>query len=205
MNFTSFLLAFWLGIAFSAPPGVINIETVRQGLRNGYWPALAVGLGSLIGDGAYAILAFNGLGLVAENNIIKFTIGLIGICFLIYLAISTFRIKNLPKTETRVMSNKNQTAFVNGVILSLTNPWAIAFWLSFGGIFVSSGISTGSQNLWFFLATFLAGTALWVFIFSGLIVFGKKYINDRMFHIVSFVSGLIFLGTAGYAIWQLLN
>ena len=206
MNFTSFLLAFWLGIAFSAPPGIITIESIRQGLKGGYWSAFAVGLGSLIGDGTYAVLAFSGLSFIVQNNIIKFTIGLAGICFLVYLAISAFKFKNLPKIETDTISNnKNRTAFINGAILSLTNPWAIAFWLSFGGILVSSGISTSSQNLWLFLITFLLGATTWVFILSGLILFGNKYIDDKVFHFISLTSGLIFLGTAGYAIWQLLN
>lgn len=205
MNLLSFLMAFWLGIAFSAPPGVVNIESIRQGLKGGYWSAFAVGLGSLIGDGVYAILAFSGLGLIAQNSMVKFTIGLVGICFLIYLAVSAFKIKNLPKIEEGIVSNKKKIAFINGAILSLTNPWAIAFWLSFGGILVSSGISTSSQNLWLFLITFLVGATSWVFILSGLILFGKKYINDKVFHVISFVSGLIFLGTAGYAVWQLIN
>ena len=135
----------------------------------------------------------------------KFTVGLVGACFLVYLAISAFKVKNLPKIgEDTISSNKNRTAFINGAILSLTNPWAIAFWLSFGGILISSGISTSSQNLWLFLLTFLAGATSWVFILAGLIALGKKFINDKVFHVVSFVSGLIFLGTAGYAVWRLL-
>mgnify|MGYP001576049317 CR=1 FL=1 len=204
MNAASFLLAFWLGIAFSAPPGIINIESIRQGLKGGFWSAFAVGLGSLIGDGTYAVLAFGGLSFIVQNNIIKFTVGLVGISFLVYLAISAFKIKNLPKIEGGIASNKNRTAFINGAILSLTNPWAIAFWLSFGGILISSGISTNSENLWLFLITFLAGATSWVFIFSILIAFGKKFINDKVFHAISFISGLVFLGTAGYAIWKLL-
>src|SRR3989338_1724615 len=206
MDLTSFLLAFWLGIAFSAPPGIVTIESIRQGLKGGYWSAFAVGLGSLIGDGAYAIFAFGGLSFIVQNNIMKFTVGLVGACFLVYLAISAFKVKNLPKIgEDTISSNKNRTAFINGAILSLTNPWAIAFWLSFGGILISSGISTSSQNLWLFLLTFLAGATTWVFILSGLILFGNKYIDDKVFHFISLTSGLIFLGTAGYAIWQLLN
>ncbi len=204
MGLLSFFLAFWLGIAFSAPPGIVTIESIRQGLKGGYWSAFAVGLGSLIGDGTYAVLAFSGLSFIVQNNIIKFMVGLVGICFLVYLAISAFKVKYLPKIEGDIVSsNKNRTAFINGAILSLTNPWAIAFWLSFGGILISSGISTNSENLWLFLITFLAGAASWVFILSGLIAFGKKFINDKVFHAISFISGLIFLGTAGYAIWKL--
>lgn len=204
MSYASFFLAFLLGIAFSAPPGLINIESMRQGLKGGFGSALAVGMGSLIGDGAYAVIAFGGLDFLIKNNAAKFTVGFVGVVFLIYLAVSAFRVKNMPKTEENTTDNKkNQVALVSGMVLSLTNPWAFAFWLSFGGILISSGISADSQNLWRFLAAFLAGVVSWVIVFSGLVAFGKKFISDKIFHAVSFASGVIFLGTAGYAIWQL--
>ena len=198
------MLAFWLGIAFSAPPGIVTVESIRRGLKDGYWSAFAVGLGSLIGDGTYAIIAFGGLGFIAQNYWVKFSIGLTGVVFLVYLAVSAFKVKNLPEIKKTVYNSKNRAAFVSGALLSLSNPWAIAFWLSFGGILISSGISTSSQNLWLFLLTFLAGSFSWVFILSGLIAFGKKFINNKVFGAISFISGLIFLGTAIYAIWKLI-
>ncbi len=204
MRFISFMLAFWLGIAFSAPPGIVTVESIRRGLKDGYWSAFAVGLGSLIGDGTYAIIAFGGLGFIAQNYWVKFSIGLTGVVFLVYLAVSAFKVKNLPEIKKTVYNSKNRAAFVSGALLSLSNPWAIAFWLSFGGILISSGISTSSQNLWLFLLTFLAGSFSWVFILSGLIAFGKKFINNKVFGAISFISGLIFLGTAIYAIWKLI-
>lgn len=195
MSIASFLLAFWFGIAFSAPPGIVTVESIRRGLKDGYWSAFAVGLGSLIGDVTYAIIAFGGLSFIAQNHWVKFSIGLVGVVFLIYLAVLAFKVKNLPEMEKTAYNDKNRAAFVSGTILSLINPWAIAFWLSFGGILISSGISTGSENLWFFLITFLAGATSWIFILSGLITFGKKFINDKIFSTISLISGLIFLGT----------
>ena len=206
MSLISFMLAFWLGIAFSAPPGIVTVESIRRGLRGGYWSAFAVGVGSLIGDATYAIIAFSGLGLIVQNNVVKFMVGLVGIGFLTYLAISAFRTKTIPKIEEDIKhDNKNRGAFISGAILSLTNPWAIAFWLSFGGVLISWGISTNSQNLWYFLITFLVGATSWVFILSSLIAFSKKFINDGVFGKISFVSGLIFVGTAGYAFWNLVK
>ena len=205
MSFTSLILAFWLGIAFSAPPGIVTIESIRRGLKGGYWSAFAVGIGSLIGDATYAMIAFNGLDFIAQNHLVKFLIGLAGVVFLIYLAYSAFKVKNILIVERDAIDdNKNQAAFMSGAILSLTNPWAIAFWLSFGGVLISSGINTNSQNLWIFLTIFLMGATSWVFILSGLIAFGNRYINDKTFRITSFLSGMIFLGTAGYAIWKLI-
>ncbi len=46
-----FLAAFGLGIAFSAPPGVVTALAVQRGLAHGFGAALSVELGSLIGGG----------------------------------------------------------------------------------------------------------------------------------------------------------
>src|SRR3989344_4008946 len=108
MSPTSLILAFWLGIAFAAPPGIVTVECIRRGLKGGYWSAFAVGLGSLIGDAAYAILAFSGLGFVVRNNVLKFIIGLFGAAFMIYLAISAFKNKTIKETEMGIRDDKNR-------------------------------------------------------------------------------------------------
>lgn len=45
------LTAFGLGVAFSAPPGVLTALAVQQGLAHGFGAALSVELGSLTGGG----------------------------------------------------------------------------------------------------------------------------------------------------------
>jgi chemosensory pili system protein ChpE len=47
---TLFLAAFMLGLVFNAAPGAVFAETIRQGVRGGFRPALAVQCGSLVGD-----------------------------------------------------------------------------------------------------------------------------------------------------------
>lgn len=203
MNFNSLLLAFWLGIAYAALPGTVTVESTRRGLKNGYWPAFAVGLGALIGDGTYAAIAFSGLDFILQNYWIKNSASLAGIIFLVYLAFSAFKSKTAEEIKENVQNKKNKNAFASGAVLSLTNPWAIAFWLGFGGILISSGVNANPHNLWSFLIMFLSGVAFWVFVFSGLILWGRKYVNDKIFRAISLASGLIFLGTAAYAAWEL--
>ena len=51
-----FALAFGLGLVLNAAPGPVFAETVRQGTRGGFRLALAVQLGSLVGDGVWALV-----------------------------------------------------------------------------------------------------------------------------------------------------
>jgi chemosensory pili system protein ChpE len=57
-----FTSAFVLGLLFNATPGAIFAESLRQGLRGGFHPALAVQIGSLAGDFVWA-----GLGLIGTS------------------------------------------------------------------------------------------------------------------------------------------
>ena len=61
---TLFISAFLLGLIFNAAPGAVFAETVRQGVRGGYRPALGVQLGSLVGDALWAVLGLVGIGLL---------------------------------------------------------------------------------------------------------------------------------------------
>ncbi len=56
-----FGMAFLLGLIFNAAPGAVFAETIRRGVDGGYQPALAVQIGSLAGDAAWAILGLAGI------------------------------------------------------------------------------------------------------------------------------------------------
>jgi chemosensory pili system protein ChpE/L-lysine exporter family protein LysE/ArgO len=64
-----FVAAFLLGLLFNAAPGAVFAETVRQGVRGGFRPALSVQLGSLAGDALWAVLGLAGVGLLVQARI----------------------------------------------------------------------------------------------------------------------------------------
>ncbi len=81
-----FISSFILAIAFCAPPGVVTAETVRRGAARGFFPALFVQLGSLVGDTTWAIIALTGLAFIVQNNLAKIVLSLIGILLMLKLA-----------------------------------------------------------------------------------------------------------------------
>ena len=78
--------SFILGIAFCAPPGIITTETIRRGAARGFFPALSVQFGSLVGDTTWATIALTGLAFIIQNNIAKTILSVIGITLMIKLA-----------------------------------------------------------------------------------------------------------------------
>ena len=193
-----------MGLAFAAPPGAVTAETFRRGVRGGFPLAFGVQLGSLVGDATYAALALAGLAALAQNPTLEFALGALGAMFLMYLAWSSFQTARVDLSVFSARSEphnltglERRGAFLTGLAISLTNPWAIAFWLSLGGVLVTLGLTGASaQQVAVFFASFMLGSALWAVVLSFAIARVRKWIRPVTFRFVSVVCGLA-LGAFG--------
>lgn len=158
---------------------------------------MMVGIGSLIGDAVYATLALGGLTALSGYPVARSVIGVCGALLLFWLAHDALR----ARVPTARPSPK-RSDFIVGAGLSLTNPWAIAFWLGFGGVLLSAGIRNPEAKLPLLLAMFLIGALVWTLILSLMIALARRFVNAVVFRIVSIGSALVFTGTGLYTIWQ---
>jgi chemosensory pili system protein ChpE len=192
-----------LGISYCAPPGVVTAEAVRRGMRNGYWTALWVELGSLIGDAAWATGALLGFALLLQQAWLRIGLGALGIGLLLYLALTAFQDAlrgELPQSKTTGTGRD----FTTGVFLSLTNPFAIAFWLGVGGTTVTTFYpEPQAAHYAVYLAAFLLGGLLWAFFLAGLILWGQRLMKGGFFRIVNIFCGICFLYFGGRLAVQL--
>jgi len=195
------LVAFGLGVAFSAPPGIITVESIRRGLAGGFWSAAMVGAGSLVGDAVYALLALSGLTSLIQYPSVGKVIGVIGSATLFTLAGLAIRAQP-PDVNDPIDQAKARNAFVAGAVLSLTNPWAIAFWAGFGSVLLTAGIQNPERSVVLFVFAFLAGGVTWVAVLSSLITLGRHVLNVKLFRLVRLVSALIFLAAGFYTLWR---
>lgn len=160
-----------------------------------------VGLGSLIGDAVFAALALGGLSAVSRYIFARLVIGACGALLLFWLAFDALRTQ-APKPAEPLSRPGKRSDFLVGAGLSLTNPWAIAFWLGFGGVLLSAGIRNPEAKLPLLLATFLTGALAWTLILSVMIALARRFVNAVLFRIASIGSALVFVGTGLYTIWQ---
>ncbi len=194
------LSSFVLGIAFCAPPGVVTAESVRRGLRGGFWAALNLQLGSLIGDAVWALVALGGAAFLVQNAAARLALGAGGALVLLALAWSAFRdARGGAATSGAARSSAMpQTAggrgrgdFITGALLSLGNPFAIAFWLGVGGSAVSSRVADPQAvDYVVFFLSFMLGALAWAFFLAGLIARSQRAITPRFFRWVNIVCGL---------------
>jgi chemosensory pili system protein ChpE len=191
-----------LGIVFCAPPGVVTAEAVRRGLARGFWAAFLLELGSLIGDATWAITALAGAALLVKYLVAHVALGLLGAGLLFYLAWSALRdaIRGgmpLPMKEGRPGIGLARGDFATGALLSLGNPFAIAFWLGAGNGTIASRVSS-PQPVHFivFFVSFMLAALVYCFFLAGLVAWGKRSITPAFFRWVNILCG-VFLGYFG--------
>jgi threonine/homoserine/homoserine lactone efflux protein len=186
-----FLSSFILAIAFCAPPGVITAETVRRGAARGFFPALLVQLGSLVGDTTWAVIALTGLAFVVQNNLAKIVLSLVGILLMLKLAWGAIRDAREGKELAAYTSHTHRGDFTNGAFLSLGNPMNIVFWTGLGTtVFASISGRPQPTDFAIFFAGFLCGAVLWCFIMAGIVAWGRKFVTPTFFRWVNFACAV---------------
>lgn len=168
---TVFLAAFGLGLLFSAAPGAIFAETVKVGVRGGFRPALAVQIGSLVGDALWAVLGLAGVGLLLQLEQLRIPIGLAGVAYLLWLSQDSWREAGTQfKVDSDGARQNIRQAARSGVLLSITNPQNIAYWAAIGSAMGAVGVAEPSPiDYGIFFAGFMSSSIVWAFFCAALV------------------------------------
>jgi chemosensory pili system protein ChpE len=177
--FTLFVTAFVLGLIFNAAPGAVFAETVRQGARGGYKPALAVQLGSLVGDATWAILGLAGIGLLLQLDALRVPVGIAGVVYLIYLSWDSWK---AAKVEFNVATHPDngRSALRAGVLLSVTNPQNVAYIAALGSALGALGVhSPSATDYAVFFAGLMTASVVWCFVCAWIVAQIFRRVDQR--------------------------
>jgi len=172
---TLFFAALLLGFLFNAAPGAVFAETIKVGVRGGFKPALAVQIGSLLGDAVWAILGLLGIGVLLQIDALRIPVGFAGVAYLLWLSFDSWKAAN---SELGVVSASDtevtRDALKSGALLSLTNPQNIAYWAALGSALGSLGIADPEPiHYTIFFAGFMVSSIMWSFMCAAMV--------DRLF------------------------
>jgi chemosensory pili system protein ChpE/L-lysine exporter family protein LysE/ArgO len=169
-----FISAFLLGLLFNAAPGAVFAETVRQGVQGGFRPALAVQIGSLVGDALWAVLGLVGIGLLLQLEWLRWPVGIAGGLYLLWLARDSWIAAGKEFCVTESVSIQARKAMRAGVLLSVTNPQNIAYWAALGSALGAVGIhEPRPADYALFFAGFMVSSVVWAFFCAAVV--------DRLF------------------------
>lgn len=191
-----FLTAFGMGIAFCAPPGMVLAEALRRGSRGGFSAALAVELGSLVGDAIWAVLGLAGVGLLLQLPRVQTPFTIVGIILLAWLGIKAL-IEARSGQEIQAAAVGSRGAFATGAALSLINPQSVVYWIALGGTIAPlTGRVPTTYDFMVFFAGFMAACTVYCFVVAALINTARRRLSARVNRVTNGLCAVAFFGFA---------
>lgn len=168
---TLFFTAAVLGLIFNAAPGAVFAETVREGVRGGFRSALAVQVGSLVGDATWAILGLAGVGLLLQMQALQLPIGIAGTAYLLWLSWDSWSAASQEFVVEGASSHTDtRRALRSGVLLSITNPQNVAYWAALGSAMGAVGVAEPTLTDYsLFFAGFMASSLVWCVVCAAIV------------------------------------
>ncbi|MBN2768762.1 MAG: LysE family transporter [Campylobacterales bacterium] len=175
--FSFFLQGLLFGFGAAVPLGPINILIMNRALRS-YALAVTTGLGALSADLSYILLLTFGFGAFLQESIVLKLLGFFGSAFLIYMAYRLYIKRDDFSFEIKqdISKGKLFRVYASGYMLTLLNPYTIAFWMSVATFVVA-------KNEYSFLIIFGMVTAivLWITIMPY-VIYRSKHRFSKSFH-----------------------
>lgn len=192
----SFFIAIFI---FGITPGPGVFAILARALTSGAASCFLLALGMVISDIIYLVLACYGLAALAEHWSVAFTIvRIVGAFYLIYLGICMWRAAQQPVQVDEGLPQKRGLSFLQGFVISASNPKVILFYIAFLPTFVDLTVLSRSDIV---LAVFL--TLIGLMVGLMLIAFGaasaRRYIHSpKGQKVLNRTAGSIMIGAGGF-------
>jgi threonine/homoserine/homoserine lactone efflux protein len=206
---TTLLAGVVFGLALAAPPGPMNAVIAEESILRGWRAGFVAGLGAMLADAAFFVLSlFGAVAVVSRYPQLRAAMVGVGGVLMLYFAYGAARdVGATLAPEDAVGDGKG---FRKALVLALTNPYQILFWLTVGVGLLRPGridvlgrtpyvgdtlagllvVRTGSPAL---LAGLFAGILVWITGFPAVLVAGRRR-TDRATPVVAGASAVVLAG-----------
>jgi threonine/homoserine/homoserine lactone efflux protein len=193
----------FLGISLAAPIGPINAAQLDRGIKNGFWHAWMIGLGSVTADIVYMLMVYFGMVHLIEYPIVKIFLYTFGLFVLIYTGIESILSSGSLSADERNRSESIVKTFVTGFFMSITNPLTILFWLGiYGSVLANTASKYPLEQLIMYSSAILLGLLLWDFVMATIASGFRKVLTKNVLVFISVVSGITLIGFGLYFGYQ---
>ena len=141
-----------IGISIGAIPGIIFFEIIRRTLTRGFLSGILLSIGEFVGNFLVLLLIYFGFSQFFAFRLTSILLYLIGSFILGYIGINALKLTKENIEQSYKKKEIAQSSLVAGFLIAITNPLAIALWLSLVGSYIQ-GLSKVSAIInVFFLA-----------------------------------------------------
>ena len=133
MEFNIWLTMFLAAMAISVSPGAGAVVSMNYGLKYGLKKSYPAIFGLQVGYILQAFVVIIGVGAIIAKSILVFTIiKWIGVAYLVYFGLSKiFEKVELNNEEEQISSYNSKKAFLNAILINLTNVKATILLVAF--------------------------------------------------------------------------
>jgi threonine/homoserine/homoserine lactone efflux protein len=182
-DLSSIVAGIVLGLSLGVPPGPVNAAIAAATARRSYLDGIKVGLGAMTADFTYLMLTVIGVAVLLTGSLARNVISVVGGLILIYFAYNT--LKSYRMTPEASCSAGNDKHYITGLVLGLTNPMGIVWWVTAGAAFVAMFNVLG-------VAGFMLGLFGWICSFSVLVYYAGRKVS-LVYPVIIIGSGLMML------------
>ncbi len=184
-----------LGLSIAAPPGPVNATIARDTVTRSRIAGMFVGSGAMTADAIFLVLT------LALGSMLLLTTGQKGVLFLLgagilflmsYLTIRMFKVRD--ESLKSKASTTMQMSYTSGLVIGLTNPYQIVWWLTVG----LSLINEFGPPV---IVGFFIGIVFWITIFPYLLDLGTKRFSKLYAGVMIFSITCLLV----FAIWFLIQ
>ena len=201
MEFSVWIRCFFIGVLASSSLGPIFVLTFNRGAIYGFLRGFATALGACIADGIYFSLGLVGvLAVLKESNRFMFILDTVGGALLIFLGI--YSLKKARDGFVAIRMEGRTGIFLTmakSFLLTILNPLVFLFFMIIGVQILPEGVESLTMRQVFGGSVMVSLGSLTILTLVSLISsFIGSCISKKRLRIISFISGLVFIGAGVY-------
>lgn len=196
-----------LMVAFSGAimPGPLLIVTIAQSAKKGIWSALLLTIGHAILEAMLVAGLVMGLIKLVQKEIIFTIVGLAGGAMLMWMGAMLAKSALSRKDIAFLLEDRNRgrnSSLLSGILVSLSNPYWILWWLTIGLAYLIAAIKFGIAGIILFFIGHILADFIWYGFVGFAIVTGRKFFNQTVFKVIFGICGAFLLFWGGKFIFD---
>jgi len=199
---TIFFSSFVIALSGAMMPGPLLTGTISESTRHGAkaGPLLILGHGILELLLVTALLF--GLAPLLKRDSIFIVVAGAGSLILLWMALTMFRSLPRLRVEWETESSGSKHLVINGMLLSLANPYWTIWWASIGLGYILYSRQFGYLGVLFFFLGHIAADLGWYAVVSLVVGRGRRFFSDRLYRAFIGICASFLLLFAGYFAWS---
>jgi len=203
------ILGVVIGFASSIPIGPIGVAVMSKSLRDGVHAGFNLALGAVAMDFLYVLVAMMGISAFIDHSIVRIVFEAAGFVLLLYYGLRNIFTKlhhfePPPNGTTNGLQKRFHSIFLVGVVLYLSNPTFLAYWIAVAGVVHGHGLVPveTAANVLFALGVG-TGTALWFYAVVRIVHYQRHILRLNTIHRLTQAAGYTLLAFGVYVGYEL--